>query len=62
MLLLLLVYAVGTLWVLFELVSNQVQQVIEISFIKTEQIKSKTIAELKQNEFHIISQDLWGSA
>ena len=47
---------------LYKISSNQVQQIIEISFIKQEQIWSTTIAQLKQNEMQMTSADLYGSA
>ena len=47
---------------LYKISSNQVQQIIEISFIKKEQIWSTTIAQLKQNEMQMTSADLYGSA
>jgi hypothetical protein len=62
MFVLLFIVTFSLVWGLYELVGNQVQQVTEISFIKKEQIRSRTIAELKRNDFQLIASDLWGSA
>lgn len=62
MILLLLISMTCLIWGLYELVANQVQQITEISFIKKEQIRSRTIAELKQYDFQLVVSDLWASA
>ena len=44
------------------LVEQHLAQVIELSFIKSEQIFANMLAEMKQNELRLISQGLWGSS
>ena len=44
------------------LVELHLSQILEIGFIKSEQIFSNMLAELKQNELNLIQQGLWGSA
>ena len=63
MIIMLFISAVWNMLVFSVLVSNkQLTQIIKISFIKTEQIHAKTLAEMKQNEMNLMLQDLWGSA
>ena len=44
------------------LVEIHLSQILELSFIKSEQIFSNMLAEMKQNEMNLILQDIWGSS
>ena len=52
---LLILSCIGALALLLEINSNQIQQAYEVAFIKKEQIRAKTIAEMKQNELNLIT-------
>ena len=40
-----------------KLAKKQIVQVTRVAFLKKEEIRSKTLAELKQNEFNLMHQD-----
>ena len=44
------------------LVEIHLSQILELGFIKSEQIFSNMLAEMKQNEMNLILQDIWGSS
>ena len=44
------------------LVESHLSQILELSFIKSEQIFSNMLAEMKQNEMNLVSQSIWGSS
>ena len=44
------------------LVEIHLSQILELGFIKSEQIFSNMLAEMKQNEMSLVSQGIWGSS
>ena len=65
MIALILMLTVSLIWQitnLTKLVSKQIAQVMHISYLKNVKIRTNIMADLKQNEFNLIHQDLWGAA
>ena len=65
MIALILMLTVSLIWQitnLTKLASKQIAQVMHISYLKNVKIRTNMMADLKQNEFNLIHQDLWGAA
>ena len=65
MIALILMLTVSLIWQitnLTKLASKQIAQVMHISYLKNVKIRTNMMADLKQNEFNLIHQDLWGTA